>query len=167
MNIETDKAKINASIKRINTNRTSLVELIQVTGLACMLHAHMHGDVTLLNKLSDAVGNGMKSTAFKLWAMDFAPVSLSTDKAKGTFTYAKGKSLKDNETELAANMSAAAAKPWYDYKTEQEVEAYFNVESALAAIFRKLEKKAPRPEDAALVAKLKAAAGTAIGEPVV
>ena len=97
--------------------------------------------------------------------MDFAPISLSTDKAKGTFTYAKGKSLKDQPVELAANMSAAAAKPWYDYKTEQEVATFFNVEAALAGIFKKLEKKAPRPEDEELLAKLKAVAGISVGEP--
>jgi hypothetical protein len=165
MNIETDKTKIAANIKSINTKRATLVALIQTTAVACAFHAHKHGDVTLLNNLCDAVGGGMKSTALKLWAMDFAPIQLSTDKATGVFAYDKAKSLRDNESELTKTMALAAACPWQDYTVDPPVEAYFNVEAALAGIFKKLEKKAPRPEDAALVAKLKAAAGTAIGEP--
>lgn len=157
-NIETDKTKIKATIKRIGVTRAKLIEDIQQAALAVCLHAHQHGDVTLINLLYSTVSGGMKQTALGLWMLDFAPVSLAEgDDAKvARFKYSKGRSLRDNVAELQLNMATAAGKPWHDYKTEKDEATFFNVEAALASLFKKMEKLPPRKEDEALVAKLKA-----------
>jgi hypothetical protein len=157
-NIETDKTKIKATIKRINGARSKLIEDIQQAALAVCLHAHMHGDVTLINQLYAAVSSGMKQSALGLWMMDYAPVSLTEgDDAKiARFKYSKGRCLRDNQTELELTMARAAGKQWHEYKTEKPEESFFNVEAFLASLFKKLDKMPARPEDSELVAELRA-----------
>ena len=155
--IETDKTKIKATIKRINGARQKLIDDIQAAALAVTLHAHMHGDVSLINQLYAAVSNGMKQTALGLWLMDYAPVTLTEgDEAVVVrFKYSKGRSLRDNQTELELNMARAAGKMWHDYKTDKGEEQMLNVHAAVAALLRKIEKGNVRPEDAGLVEKLR------------
>lgn len=151
MAIETNVAKIKASIKSINTARSKLVDNIQRTALAVAQHAHLHGDITLVNSLAEAVGNGMKATALKLWLLDYAPVMWDSE-AK-TFTYSKSKRVEGEE--LVSNMNNAALKPWYDYKTEKKVEEFTDVVAGINSILRKLSKAPPKEGQAQLVNKLR------------
>lgn len=156
MNIETSVPKIKAEIKSIGTARQKLVDRIQMAALAVTLHAHVHGDTSLLNGLADAVGNGMKATALKLWLLDYAPVALAEKDAKseGAFRFSKSKRL-DGE-ELAKNMEQAASKPWYDYKTEKDVDEFADVSALLKALVRKLDKSKIKPEQSELASRVKA-----------
>ena len=141
MNIITDTNTIKREIKSINTSRTKLVDRIQIAALSVANHAHLHGDITLINSLAEAVGNGMKATALKLWLLDFAPVSWDADAKE--FKYSKSKRVEGDE--LTANIEKAALKPWYDYKTEKPVEQFTDVLKQLEALLRKVEK-APAKE---------------------
>lgn len=155
MNIETSVPKIKAEIKTIGTARQKLVDRIQMAALAVTLHAHVHGDTSLLNSLTDAVGNGMKATALKLWLLDYAPVALADKEAKteGIFRFSKSKRLEGDA--LAENMTAAAGKPWYDYKTEKAVEEFADVAAMLATLVRKLDKAKIKPEHSDLALRIK------------
>lgn len=151
MTIETNVAKIKTQIKSINTNRAKLVDSIQKCALSVANHAHLHGDVTLINSLAQAVGNGMKATALKLWLLDYAPVTWSSEEK--SFAYSKGKRL-DGE-QLEANMTAAAGKFWYDYKTEKAVEEFTDVVKGVEALLRKLAKAPAKEGQEKLVADLR------------
>lgn len=151
MNIETDVKKIKASIKSINTRRAKLADDIQKAALSVANHAHLHGDITLLASLAQAVGNGMKATALKLWLLDYAPVSWdSKDKA---FKYSKAKRVEGEE--LTKTLESAAMKPWYDYQTEKKVEEFTDVMKGIEALLRKVSKAPAKEGQEQLVHKLR------------
>ena len=151
MTIETNVAKIKTSIKAINTNRAKLVDSIQKCALSVANHAHLHGDVTLINSLAQAVGNGMKATALKLWLLDYAPVTWNAEEK--AFAYSKGKRVEGEQ--LEATMTAAAGKFWYDYKTEKAVEEFTDVYKGIEALLRKLSKAPAKEGQEKLVADLR------------
>lgn len=155
MNIETSVPKIKASIRSIATTREKLVDKIQQVAVAAAHHAHVHGDVSLINSLSVAVGNGMKSTALKLWMLDYAPVALA-EKGDDVFRFSKAKKVEGDE--LATTMAQAAGKPWHDYKTEKAVEEFTDVTALLRALVRKLDKGQIKPEQSELASKIKSLA---------
>ena len=154
MKIETNRAKIKATIRSINSSRQRLVDNIQSCALSVANHAHLHGDITLLNDLQKAVGNGMKATALKLWLLDYAPVSWDSE-AKA-FAFSKGKRAEGEA--LEATLVEAAAKPWYDYQTEKKVEEFTDVYAGIAALLRKLEKKPAKEGQEEAVKALKSLA---------
>lgn len=151
MNIMTDTGAIKREIKSINTARAKLVDRIQIAALSVANHAHLHGDITLINSLAEAVGNGMKATALKLWLLDFAPVSW--DSEGKAFTYSKSKRVEGEE--LTATIEKGALKPWYDYKTEKPVEQFTDVMKQLESLLRKVEKAPAKEGQERLVAKVR------------
>lgn len=153
--INTNVAAIKARIKTIGAARVKLVDNIQTAALEVTQHAHLHGDVTLANTLVTAVGAGMKQTALLLWLQEFGPfvVAEKAERAAGMLKYSKAKLLGDES--LEENMTAAAAKPWHDYKTEKDVDEFFNVAAALKSLLNKADKGKVRPEDAELLSKLR------------
>ncbi len=159
MTIITDVAKIKASIKSIGETRARLVDKIQITALSVAQHAHLHGDITLLNQLVLAVGAGMKQQALRLWLNDFAPVTPNSDKetnGDAPMSYAKSKRLSDEA--LTANMAAAALKPWYDYKTEKPAED-FNFSALLHKLLGQLDKAdgyVPTEQERAVITAMRA-----------
>lgn len=151
MNIITDKTKLQSEIKSINAARGKLVDRIQIAALSVAKHAHLHGDISLINSLAEAVGNGMKATALKLWILDFCPVEW--DEKGKAFAYAKHKRVDTDE--LDATIEKAALKPWYDYKTEKPVEEFTDVARLLNALLRKVEKAPAKEGQERLVSKVR------------
>lgn len=151
MNIMTDTGAIKREIKSINTARAKLVDRIQIAALSVANHAHLHGDITLVNSLAEAVGNGMKATALKLWLLDYCPV-VWDEKAKA-FIYEKTKRVAGDE--LPATIEKAALKPWYDYKTEKPVDEFTDVARLLNAILRKVEKAPAKEGQERLLAQVR------------
>mgnify|MGYP003398150568 CR=1 FL=1 len=140
MNFSIDAAHIRKNIKTINTNRTKLIDLIQAAALGVIYHSHKHGDVTLASDLCIAVGKGMKHEALRLYLSDFGamnPNDAKDKKAAAPMVYAKSKLV--SEEELEAHMVKAAAKFWYDYKTEKPAED-FSFAEGLHALLAKLDK---------------------------
>jgi hypothetical protein len=140
MNIETNAANIRKNIKAIGTARTKLVDSIQATALATIQHAHVHGDVTLASDLCLAVGNGMKHEALRLYLSEFGPMVPNDDKeTKGAAPMKHAKSKRVEGEALEAAMERAAAKPWYDFKTEKPAED-FSFAADLHKLLGRLEK---------------------------
>lgn len=129
--------QIEQKIQTIATNRTKLVDLIQATALAVVLHAHQHGDITLANKLCAAVGAGMKSQALRVWLGEFGPMKANAKGEEQAMQYDKAKRKEGDE--LSDLMSAAALKAWYDYNTEKAAEE-FSLGAALHALLAKVSK---------------------------
>lgn len=133
-------ADIRKNIKSISTKRASLVTLIQATAIACIRHAHEHGDVTVANELAVAVGAGMKHESMRLYLAEFGPMNPNADaKAKDAapMIYSKAKLLSGEE--LAAMMAKAEATDWHSFKTEKPAEE-FSFDAMLQALLRKVEK---------------------------
>lgn len=125
MNIETNAANIRKSIKAIGSARAKLVDTIQATAMATIQHAHVHGDVTLASDLCLAVGNGMKHEALRLYLSEFGPMLPNDDKeTKGVAPMKYAKSKRVEGADLEAMMVRAAAKPWFDFKTEKPAEEF-------------------------------------------
>jgi hypothetical protein len=72
-------------------------------------HIDLHGDITLLNALVEALPVGLRTNAFKDWALAYGKVEYSTELKQ--FVYAKGK-----VTLLAESME----KSWVEFKPEPE-----------------------------------------------
>lgn len=139
-NIITGSADIKRAIKSINTARTKLVDQIQQAAIAVINHAHIHGDVTLASDLCLAVGNGMKHEALRLYLSEFGPMAPNDDKetkASAPMKFAKSKRVEGDD--LADMLERAAAKAWFDFKTEKPAEA-FSFAADLHKLLGRLEK---------------------------
>lgn len=151
MNIETNAANIRKSIKAIGSARSKLVEQIQTVGIAVVLHAHVHGDVTLACDLTKVVGNGMKHEALRLWLSEFGPMNPNADKeTKGDAPMKYAKSKRVEGEELAALIERAQAKPWHDFKTEKPAEEFsfaMDLHRLLAKLDAAVQKGAYTPSD--------------------
>lgn len=140
MDIITGSADIKRAIKSINTARTKLVDQIQVAAIAVINHAHIHGDVTLASDLCLAVGNGMKHEALRLYLSEFGPMAPNDDKetkAAAPMKFAKAKRVEGEA--LADMLERAAAKAWWDFKTEKPAED-FSFAADLHKLLGRLEK---------------------------
>ncbi len=136
-----DRTVILRNIKTINGNRTKLVALIGETALACIEHAHLHGDVTLADKLVDAVGAGMKRESLRIYMCKFGPMNpASAEKQKEghSFTFAKTKRVEGEA--LAERMAAAAEEPWHAANTEKKAEDW-TFDAALGSLMKRLTKQ--------------------------
>jgi hypothetical protein len=105
---------IKAAILSIETRGKKLDNDIQRAACSCIFHAGTkaeggHGDVTLLNRLVEAMPAGSRVNALKEFIEKFGPVR-HDDKAK-MFVHVKGK---------PANTDAAMAKMWTEFKPEPD-----------------------------------------------
>lgn len=140
MNIASNVIEIRRNIKAISAARIKLVDMVQQSALAVMLHAHIHGDITLANELTQAVGAGMKHEALRLYLSEFGPMNPNDDKAtkaESPMKYAKAKRVGGEE--LDALMQRAGTVQWHDYKTEKPAEEY-SFAADLHKLLAKLDK---------------------------
>lgn len=100
-------ALIGKEIDGIKNAAAKLDTRIHVAALSVASHAHEHGDVTLAQKLVEALGKGMRRNALLAWLVKFGPFAPSEDGK--SVVHAKG-------TEF--DLESAKAQPWYDFKQE-------------------------------------------------
>lgn len=147
--------QVRKEIKAINETRTKLVDRIQAAALACIYHAHMHGDVTLAIELAKATGNGMKHEALRLYLSEFGP--MVPDK-EGVLKYSKSKKVEGDE--LDAKMREASAVQWHAKPTEKNAED-FSFASLLHALLRKVDNAegyVPTDDEKAVIEQLRSGA---------
>jgi hypothetical protein len=105
---------------------------IQALGLACLNHVEVHGDVTPLNRLYNALRK-TQFQAFAEWALSFGKVSKNQDKkTKEQLPLAFDKSKK-------TDMVAAIEKPWFEFaddKAKATAKA-FDFQQAMMALIKK------------------------------
>ncbi len=104
-------AAITKAIASIANRGKKLDNDIQLAGLSVLNHIQLHGDVTVANKLFDALPKGARRLALAEWFFAFGKLSANTDKAsvkEGVhFVHDKSKS-----TALAG----ATEMPWYQMR---------------------------------------------------
>lgn len=145
-----DGAKaIDTAIKSINTRGKSLQRDIHIAAVSCMNHADKHGDVTLAQKLVDAVPTLARKNALRDWFI-----------AHGKFSYdATEKSLTFNK-KGTTNLEAAIATPFWEFKQEAEY-VPFDLQAAILTLVKRADKAMQHGDkvDKVALAQLAALAG--------
>lgn len=131
----TETKLIDKAIASIANRGKKLDSDIQLAALSVINHIDMHGDVTLANRLFDALPKGARRLALAEWFLAFGKLAANTDKATAKtgvhFLYAK-----DKKTDLVG----ATETPWYEMKKEADVISAFDVQAELARLLAKIKK---------------------------
>lgn len=133
--IKATNKRIAKQIKSIAGRNKTLRNMIQSTLCEIAAHAYQHGDVTLYNKLLDAV-RGQDRKALIDWIEEYGFARIRPDgsfgKAKAAVDaadYADGQAVYDEYTAPDTTI-----KPWFDFvKTVQQIAKDMNVPQGLLA----------------------------------
>lgn len=141
-----DGGKIGQMIDIIADRSTALKRDIQVTAVCCALHAAHHGDVTLMQKLDDKLGDGWYRTTLRQWAIKNGPFGYKLKDGKaGTpegYTYSKPKAEALKAEYDADNMACTTrlmGQPWEKAKKEPDFDG-FDLLAVLTKAVNKAEK---------------------------
>lgn len=105
--ILTTAAKVNEAIAKISKAGKAFEKLIHSAACSVLYHADKHGDITLANKLIEALPNMARKNALRDWLM-----------AYGKFAYdATNKAMIYDKTKTT-DQSAAEAEPFWTFKPE-------------------------------------------------
>lgn len=130
-----DGAKaIDTAIKSIQTRGKSLEKDIHVAAVSVLVHADKHGDITLAQKLVDAVPTMARKNALRDWLL--AHGKFSYDAQNKTLTYNKG---------AVTLVEEAIAMPFWEFKPEAEYVA-FDINAAIAQLVKRAESAIAKGE---------------------
>lgn len=147
-----DGAKaIDTAIKSINTRGKSLQRDIHVAAVSCLNHADKHGDVTLAQKLVDAVPTLARKNALRDWFI-----------AHGKFSYDATEKVLTFNKKATTQLEQAIAVPFWEFKQEA---AYvpFDIQAAILTLVKRAEKAINNGDnvDKKTLATLQSLTGTA------
>lgn len=112
------------------------------TALQCSaIHAHQHGDITLLESLLPALPKGVRSNAVKEWMMQYAPVAF----VKGALVFQRSYDNKDDAARQTAIKACETATPWLEFKPEPEF-VPFDLAGRLGTLVKAAENALADPE---------------------
>lgn len=126
---------IDKAIVSIQTRGKKLDHDIHVAAVSCLAHHKQHGDVTLINRLVEAMPKGSRVNALREFVQAVGGVSYD-EKAKA-FKHEKGK---------AFDMEAAVATSWTEYKPEPEYKP-FDAMAAMKAMLKRVDDADPAKGD--------------------
>ena len=126
-----DAGKLRTKIDTIARTGRKLDESIHSAAVSALFHAKEHNDITLFNRLCEAMPRGSRVEGLIFWASSHAPVS----KVSGQ-TMVK---LKKKRTEADYSLEAAAQVPFYEYKSEK-THAQMTLEKMLGSLVRAADK---------------------------
>ena len=135
MKLITDAKAIDVAIKSIQSRGSKLQKDIYICAVSCLAHIDKHGDITLLNRLVQALPGGWRSNAIKAWAEDHGKVNL--DNTQKAFVYDKSKS---------SNLEGAIATSPEEYKTEAEYKP-MDLAEAVKALVKKAKDRVGSEND--------------------
>lgn len=119
---------IDAAIKSIANRGKKLDRDIQQAAISAMAHHSKHGDVTLVNRLVDAMPKGSRVNALRDFILNHGAVSYDEESKK--FVHAKGKE---------ARIEAAQGIMWTEFKPEPEYQP-FDAMAALNSLLARVQK---------------------------
>lgn len=122
-------AEITKAIASIQKRGVTLQNDIHKTALSCLKHVEMHGDITLANRLLDAMPGMGRKNALADWFVAFGKFTASEDEKNGLLAYSS-----DKETML----SEATATPFWEFKPEPKW-VPFDFDKAVTAVLKKAE----------------------------
>lgn len=135
-----DKKAIIIKISNIAKASQRVTAAVQETAVACAIHAVRHGDVTLADKLVDAIGKGMRRASLRAWFE--VNTCMYLPKGKDTFAFDslradKLKEMTDAELEETFN-----AVNWEEAKPEEKAVSVIDVGDAFDKFLKRIEKQA-------------------------
>lgn len=130
-----DGAKaIDTAIKSIATRGKTLERDIHIAAVSCLNHADLHGDITLAQKLVEAVPSLARKNALKDWFL-----------AHGKFSYdMENKALTYNKKGVTL-LQEAIETPFWVFKPEAEYKP-FDINAAVAQLVQRAEKAVEKGE---------------------
>lgn len=124
----TGASAINTAIASISKRGKSLEKDIHVAAVSCLIHADKHGDITLAEKLVQAVPSLARKNALRDWFI-----------AHGKFDYdAKAKQFKFDKASTTL-VEEATVTPFWDFKPEKEY-IPFDLDKAIDTIIKRASK---------------------------
>ena len=126
--------QILAAIQNINITGKGLDQSVQSVGLEVLQHVELHGEVSLANKLLQALPKGARAKALAEWLRLHGKIAVNTDRAsakKFPLVYNK-----QGETRL----EAAAALPWFECKKDKPLAEEFDLRGKIMQLVRQAEK---------------------------
>lgn len=143
MQLITNKADLSKAIASIANRGKKLDGDIQCAAMSVANHAHLHGDVTLLNDLYRALSKGARANAMTLWLTQFAPVVANMDpttKREAPFKFAKDKKVSGEALATLLEASVEDGNRWYELAPSPQPDEVFDFVKALHALMAKAKK---------------------------
>lgn len=135
MKLLTEAKQIELAIKSIQARGSKLQKDIHLCAVSCLNHIEKHGDITLLNRLVQALPGGWRANAIKAWAEAFGKVNW--DNTQKAFTYDKSKK---SDIEGAIATSPEEFKPEAEYKP-------MDLAEAIKALIKKAQERVNSEND--------------------
>lgn len=134
-------ADITKAIEGIQRRGRKLDTDIQQAALSCIAHAGQHGDITLCNRLLEALPKGARQRALIEWFLAFGNVAKNDAKGKDqpAFVYDKTRTV---------DVDAGRETPWYEMgKQGDTLEAAFDLRARLASLLKQAKAAQDRGQD--------------------
>lgn len=138
MGYDMDKTNILKAIGAIGKASAKLTKDVQACAVECVIHAVLHGDVTLADQLVDALGKQGRKASLRAWFELNGCMFIA--KGKQTFSYDKLHKLGKADTpELREKLMA---KPWEEAKPEAPVVSVLEISAKFDKFMDSLTKQA-------------------------
>lgn len=131
----TGATAINTAITSIQTRGKSLERDIHIAAVSCLNHAELHGDITLAEKLVQAIPQLARRNALRDWFL--AHGKFSYDMTAKSFTYKK---------DAVTQLEAAITTPFWEFKAEVEYKP-FDMQAAVLQLVARAEKAMEKGEE--------------------
>lgn len=141
-----DKNQILKNIGAIGKASAKLTKDVQACAVECVIHAILHGDVTLADQLVDALGKQGRKASLRAWFELNGCMFIA--KGKQTFSYDKFHKLGKADTpELRERLMA---KPWEDAKPEAPAVSVLEISAKFDKFMDALTKQATEATQAGI-----------------
>lgn len=128
---------IEAAIASIQKAGKKLDRNIHIAGLSILNHIEEHGDITLAQRLIDAMPLGSRHHAMREWFIAFG--KLKWNMKEKAFEYDK---------KATTDLEAANKKPFYEFRAQKAADFKpFNLEVEIAKLISRAEKRMEKAEE--------------------
>jgi hypothetical protein len=127
-------ADLDKSIASIKNRGEKLDADIQLTGLSCLHHLQLHGDIGFVNRLFLALPKGARKNAFAEWALAYGRLVINTGAGAKDMPFLYNKDKVTNLTD--ANLNA-----WYTFKPEPSLLEAFDLQAEVAKIIKRMQSE--------------------------
>lgn len=133
-----DKNSILKAIGAIGRTTAKLTKDVQATAVDCVIHAVLHGDVTLADQLVDALGKQGRKASLRAWF----ELNGCMFVAKGSKTFSYDKFHKLGKADTPELREALMAKPWEDAIPEPQAISVLEISAKFDKFLEGMTKQA-------------------------
>jgi len=133
-----EKANILKAIGAIGKASAKLTRDVQACAVECVIHAVLHGDVTLADQLVDALGKQGRKASLRAWFEINGCMFI----ARGAKTFSYDKMHKLGKADTPELRESLMAKPWEDAVPEAPIVSVLDVAAKVDKFIESLTKQA-------------------------